>query len=137
MAVPFFINDVPMECINQAAIIYHVPATMIVSILRIEGGRQGMAKLNTDGSYDYGPMQINSRWLGKIAQYGYTREDIQYDPCKNVAVGAWILGTSIADGKDLWNGVGNYHSHTTWLNQHYNQKVQNFHKWLLAVINKK
>ena len=133
--VPFLINDVPIECINHAAVAYHVPATMIISILKTEGGRNGMKSPNTDGTYDYGPMQINSRWLGTLARYGYTVNDLQFDPCINVSVGAWILATNIADGKTVWNGVGNYHSHTPHLNITYSQKVQHFHHWLTKVIN--
>ena len=119
------INDVPIECINQAAITYHVPATMIITILKTEGGKNGEANKNKDGSYDYGSMQINSCWLEKIGSYGYTRQDIQYKPCVNVAVGAWILAQSIASGKNIWHGVGNYHSHTPVFNQVYSEKVKN------------
>ena len=132
--VPFFINDVPIECINHAALTYHVPATMIISILKTEGGKNGMKSPNTDGTYDYGPMQINTRWLNTIARYGYTENDLRYDPCANVFVGTWILASNIADGKTIWNGVGNYHSHTPHLNATYSQKVQNFHTWLVKVI---
>jgi len=128
------IHDVPIECINQAAITYQVPATMIISILKTEGGRNGVASRNKDGSYDYGPMQINSRWLEKIAPYGITKQDLQYKPCVNVAVGAWILALSIADGKDIWHGVGIYHSRTEVFNQRYRQKVEHFHNWLIDAI---
>jgi len=133
--VPFFVNDVPIECINQAAISYHVPATYIISILKMEGGKNGLKSPNKDGTYDYGPMQINSRWLSTVATYGYTEYDLQFNPCANVAVGTWILAKEIADGQTIWNGVGNYHSHTAALNLGYGQKAQRIHNWLLKVIN--
>lgn len=44
-----YINDVPIECVNQAAIVYHVPATLLISILKVENGRAGMARKNTRG----------------------------------------------------------------------------------------
>ena len=115
------IHDVPIECINQAAVTYSVPATMIISILKTEGGRNGEANLNKDGTYDYGPMQVNGRWVEKVSRYGITRHDLQYNSCVNVAVGTWILALSIADGKDLWHGVGIYHSRTKLFNQRYQQ----------------
>jgi hypothetical protein len=68
-------------------------------------------------------MQINSIWLNKIRPYGYTREEIQYDPCVNVMVGAWILSTNIASSADFWQGVGGYHSYTPGLNREYQNKV--------------
>lgn len=99
------INGVPIECINRAAIEYHIPATLIVSVLKTENGRVGSANLNKNGTYDYGPMQLNSSWLFKIAPYGYTQQSLQYNPCVNVSVGTWILASEIASSQDLWRGV--------------------------------
>jgi soluble lytic murein transglycosylase-like protein len=135
MPIALIINDVPIECINTAAITYQVPATLIISILKTENGKNGLASENKDGSIDYGPMQINSRWLNKIAHFGYTQSDIQFNPCKNIAVGTWILSQNIAEGKNLWNGVGNYHSHTFELNKSYNYHIRNFHNRLENIIN--
>jgi hypothetical protein len=124
------IQDVPIECINQAAVTYYVPAIVIISVLQTEGGRVGMAKLNNNGTYDYGPMQINSIWLRKIEPYGFTREKIQYDACANVMVGTWILSQEIADNQSTWEGVGDYHSHSFQLNQNYQGKVKNIYQKL-------
>lgn len=101
----------------------HVPAKTIIAVLATEGGEVGMASPNKNGTYDYGPMQINTVWLKQIASYGYTKEQIQYDPCVNVMVGTWILSQAIADSKNYWRGVGNYHSHTVHLNKTYQEKV--------------
>lgn len=117
------IHGVPIECINQAALTYNVPAKLILSILAVEGGEVGMASPNKNGTHDYGPMQINTIWLSKIKRYGYTQEQIQYDPCANVMVGAWILSQNIADSTDLWRGIGGYHSYNPALNQKYQNKV--------------
>jgi len=127
MPSTLFVHDVPIDCINQAAVTYHVPATLIISVLGVEGGHVGSASKNANGSYDYGPMQINTLWLKKIGPYGYTKEQIQYDPCANVMVGAWILGTSIANSPDFWRGVAGYHSNTPSLNQAYQTKVWNIY----------
>jgi hypothetical protein len=129
------INDVPVECINKAAIQYHIPATLIISVLRMENGHVGDAMVNKNGTIDYGPMQINSIWLREIQKYGYTRETIQYDPCANVAVGAWLLSRAIADDKTLWKGVGNYHSHTCSKNIAYRTKVQKIYTLLVQYLN--
>jgi len=124
------IHGVPIECINRAAIVYNVPATLIISVLTVEGGEVGMASRNKNGTYDYGPMQINTIWLEKIKPYGYTREKIQYDACANVMVGAWILSKNIADSADLWRGVGGYHSYTPHLNHAYGYKVSDIYRML-------
>ena len=62
-------------------------------------------------------------WLATIAPYGYTQQQIQYDPCINVLVGTWILSREIAESQNYWQGVGNYHSHTLTFNQRYEQQV--------------
>ncbi|BBB15816.1 Soluble lytic murein transglycosylase and related regulatory proteins [Candidatus Rickettsiella viridis] len=124
------IHGVPIECINQAAVTYHVPAKLILSILAIEGGRVGLASSNKNGSFDYGPMQINSIWLAKIQQYGYTQQQLQYDPCANVMVGTWILSQNIANASTTWRGIGGYHSHTTALNYRYQKKVSEVYQLL-------
>ena len=124
MLSALLIHGVGIECINQAAVTYYVPAKTIIAVLMTEGGKVGMASPNKNGTYDYGPMQINSVWLAKIAPYGYTQQQVQYDPCVNVLVGTWILSREIAEGQDYWQGIGNYHSHTLTFNQHYQKQVR-------------
>lgn len=118
------IHGVPIECINQAATTYHVPATLILAVLAVENGANGSASPNRNGTFDFGPMQINSIWLSQIRLYGYTQHQLQYDPCVNVKVGTWILSQQIAtDASSLWRGVGSYHSHSARLNRDYQIKV--------------
>jgi hypothetical protein len=134
-ASALLINDVPIECINKAAVQYHVPAMLIISVLRMENGHVGSANVNKNGTVDYGPMQINSIWLPKIQKYGYTQYKIQYDPCANVAVGTWLLSQEIANDRTLWKGVGDYHSHTYHHNMAYRTKVQKIYTLLNKYIN--
>jgi len=117
-------HGVPLHCINEAAMQYFVPARMIVAVLQIEGGKVGQANKNRNGTFDYGPMQVNSIWLKKIKKYGYTAYDLQYNPCVNVKVGTWILAQEIADSRVLWRGVGDYHSHTYLKNLKYSSKIR-------------
>ncbi len=117
MVSALLINDVPVECINAAAVKYYVPAAVIISVLQVENGRVGMKKRNPNGSYDFGPMQINSLWLRDLSRYGIALDDLVYDPCVNVDVGTWILSQKIADANVLWKGVADYHSKTP--NEHF------------------
>lgn len=82
-------------------------------------------------------MQINSIWLPKLAAYGYTKNDIQYNACKNVEVATWILSQSIAEGQNLWVGAGNYHSHTPRLNYKYRAEIHAQYKKIASVLNAK
>ena len=132
------INDVPIECINLAAMQYNVPAVIIISVLKAEGGRTGSASVNKNGTIDYGPMQINTIWLDKLKKYGYSVNDLQYDPCLNVAAGTWILAQAIAeDTSSIWKGIGNYHSHSYVENLSYQYKVNVYTKLLEKILSGK
>lgn len=134
--IPITINDVDIDCINRAAITYHVSVPIILSVMKKENGRNGLAVLNKkNGTHDYGVMQINDVWLPKILPYGYTKHDIQYDACKNVMVGTWILSQSIAYGKNLWSGIGNYHSHTPDHNRNYRNDIYKNYSKINYILN--
>lgn len=140
MLSALLVNGVPIECINHAAIAYHVPATLITSILLTEGGKVGSATPNKNGSYDYGPMQINTIWLNKLHEFGITQDDIQYNPCINVWVGTWILSQRIADATNLSYGVGSYNSYSPPQNYRYRTKVSGVYNnlnYLLSIPNDK
>ena len=132
--IPFLINDVPIQCIHQAAVAYQVPAKLIISVLKTENGRIGMANKNKNGTYDYGPMQINGMWLATINKYGYTANDIQYDACDNVKVGAWILAQKINGEDQVWRGVGDYHSKRVEINSGYADRVYEGYSKLTSKI---
>jgi soluble lytic murein transglycosylase-like protein len=116
-------HDVPLACINQAAVQWHVPATIILSVIKTENGRNGLAVKNKNGTYDLGVMQINTSWLPMLKSKGLTAEQVKSDPCINVSVGTWILAKGIASGAG-WKGVGNYNSYTEKHNQIYREKVK-------------
>lgn len=110
-------------CIDQAAHEYGLHPMLLQSVMMVEGGKLGFSR-NTNGSYDLGPMQINSTWLPKLAPYGITARSLAYDTCMNVRTGAWILKSEIVKaGGDVWQGIGNYHSHTPKFNLIYRNKV--------------
>ncbi len=121
-----YFHEVPIECINQAATEYQVPAALIMAIIQVEGGSTGLAMPNTNGTFDLGVMQINTTWASTFEQKGYTISDIQDDACKNVEVGTWILSQCLAnDSNNLITAVGDYHSHTPTYNHEYAVKVLN------------
>ena len=103
--------------------------------MKKENGRNGQAVRNKNGTFDLGVLQINTRWLSTLARYGYTREDLQNNPCKNVMAATWILASGLANSKTLWSGVGNYNSHTAKFNKHYSESVsQDFDKIKHAIM---
>ena len=115
-------------CIFTAAQTYAVPPSVILGVLHVEGGRTGMASYNTNGTYDLGPMQINTIWLPQLARYWHVSERtalrmVRDDTCVNVGVGAWILRAKMNEAGSLYEGIAHYHSATPGLGSRYRQKV--------------
>jgi soluble lytic murein transglycosylase-like protein len=121
------------RCIEASARYNRLPPALLLAIRRQEAGRVGLWRGNADGSYDYGVMQINSRWLPKMEARGYTAQALVYDACASIAAGAWILAQALAahgswDRRDAaarayWLAVGDYHSKTPALNRAYAERV--------------
>lgn len=124
----------PLHCINEAAREYHIPARLLIAILQVEGGKAGQLVKNKSGSYDLGPAQINSAWLPALKAHGITAAQVQFDPCINIKVGAWIAAKAIASENNLLTGIGNYHSHTQLYNQSYAQKIRVYFTKLHLVL---
>ena len=115
-------------CLFLAAQTYNVPPAVLVGIYQVEGGQVGQEVGNTNGTYDLGPMQINTSWLPDLARlWGVSpataRHWVRDDPCTNVGVAAWILRTNLNHTNDLAQAIAYYHSRTPGYGQPYKQKV--------------
>lgn len=113
---------VTWECTNTIANEFGIPLPLLLGIMRTEGGEVGMISENRNGSYDIGPMQINTLWLPKTRGYGISDAEILFNGCTNVAVGAWIL-SDLLQRYPLWEAVGYYHSRTQHLSKGYASRV--------------
>ncbi|MRU28317.1 lytic transglycosylase domain-containing protein [Xylella fastidiosa] len=112
-------------CVVQAANDYTLPVRGLLSVWLTEGGHLGTVSKNTNGTADYGPMQINTVWATRLeTQFGVTRHMITDDFCWSVRAGAYILRYEINHaGGSFWDGVGHYHSHTPQYKYEYIKRV--------------
>lgn len=123
MAVPF------ASCMLLVAHLYGLPPRVLPSIHRVEGGAVGAVHHNTDGSDDFGYMQVNTRWLGPLARYTRTSTDtvrrrLTAEPCYGIAAAGAIMRTYLEEEHgNLMRAVGDYHSHTPALNLGYQTQV--------------
>lgn len=99
-------------CVDQASHDFRVPRVVILLILDAEAGWVGAASPNTNGSYDYGPMQVNSSWLPTFARFGITRDMLQNHACTNIYAGTWLLSKLMAEHTQIVDVIANYHSPT-------------------------
>ena len=121
-AVIMYVNP---QCVQEVAIRYDLPMALLVAVMHVEGGTVGKKSMNSNGTVDYGPMQVNSLWLPELQKFGITKETLRDNGCVNVAVGSWILRKNIdREKKSIWRGIGAYHSKTKKLNERYSVKIR-------------
>lgn len=113
----------------------------LLAVMKVEDGRVGMFSANSNGSYDLGPMQVNTIHLGDMEKvFGIGRSQlaqlIAYDGCFNVAVGAWLLRTKTNEaGGNFWYGIGRYHSKTSDKSTRYILRVHTIMQALVSTTN--
>ncbi|CDG40291.1 MULTISPECIES: lytic transglycosylase domain-containing protein [Asaia] len=117
------------SCMIFVAALYHLPPRVLPAILGVENGRNGMVRHNSNGTDDLGVMQVNTLWLGPIAQFTHATPQSVYrnlltQPCYNISAAGAIMRLYLNESHgDLMRAVGNYHSHTIALNLAYQQRV--------------
>lgn len=115
-------------CLMLASQTYSVPPAVLVGIYKAEGGRIGQEVRNDNGSYDLGPMQINTIWMPLLAEKWSVNETtarrwVRDDPCTNVGVAAWILRGHMKETKSLSQAIAYYHSRTPEYGTKYKTRV--------------
>lgn len=115
-------------CLILASQTYAVPPAVLVGIYKAEGGKIGQEVKNTNGSYDLGPMQINTVWLPELSERWGVTEDtarkwVRDDACTNVGVSAWILKGHMVRTGSLSQAIAHYHSRTPRYGYKYKNRV--------------
>ena len=111
-------------CWEEVGQRYNINPYLLAAVAKTESNFNARAvRQNTNGTRDIGVMQINSIWLPALARYGVTEAHL-YDPCANIAVGAWILSQQQGRYGNTWEAVGAYHSKTPSYKWKYANSVQ-------------
>ncbi|WP_413187720.1 lytic transglycosylase domain-containing protein [Paraburkholderia sacchari] len=120
------------DCFDEAARYQKVNPLILRAIAWQESHNTPDAlNRNTNGSVDYGVMQINSIHLPALARYGISSSTLM-QPCKNVYIAAWHLRQKMNKYGNTWAAVGAYHSETPALRDRYAQQIAAIlRKWKL------
>ena len=124
-------SPVTAHCIQQAAQHYQISPLLILAILKTEAGRPGLAVRNKNGTYDLGPMQVNTLW---VKRHKLNAQELRDHGCFNVHVGTAILANELRRAKDVGTGIGNYHSRTPKYHRRYRRLVQRSLKQLGGLL---
>lgn len=97
-------------CFDEAGAQYGINPQILRAIAKVESDFKPRAiNWNTNGSYDFGVMQINSSWAPTL---GLERWNTLGDTCANIKTGAWILATCMKKYGYTWEAIGCYNSQT-------------------------
>jgi hypothetical protein len=114
-----------LKCMLVVAATVGLPPRVLPVIQKIEGGAPGTITLDSNGTQDFGVMQVNSIWIAPLAARAQlspveTRLRLIEDPCFNIAAAALILQDYLVENHgELLPAIGDYHSHTPGLNAAY------------------
>ena len=136
------IGIVTPKCFIHAANVNHISVSILAALMKTEGGRSGMTRLNKNGSHDLGVMQVNDRtWVPKIARQYFGGDTsaayatIRDNGCYNVMVGASIFSTYLDEsGGDYMKAIGYYNSHTPYYMQKYQNTVMSKYMYVYNVF---
>ena len=110
-------------CFEEAGNRYGISPQLLYAISKGESSFNPLAiNYNTNGTYDYGLMQINSTWEPVLRKLGISWNNLA-DPCTNVMVGTWVLSQCIRDYGYTWSAVGCYNSRTPSKRDRYAARV--------------
>lgn len=115
------------QCIRQAAGGRRWLEKTLWGLRDQEAGWIGAEVLNTNGTHDLGPLQVNSSWVLKLSavvdrQPALVRAWLINDPCFNVQSARWIFLSGLRATGDYWRAIGVYHSPTPWRQERYRRK---------------
>jgi soluble lytic murein transglycosylase-like protein len=97
-------------CFDEAGEQYGINPMILRAIAKVESNFDPAAlNRNTNGTYDFGLMQINSSWARTL---GLERWNALGDACYNTMTGAWILANCMNKYGYSWKAIGCYNSQT-------------------------
>lgn len=121
-------------CWDEVGARYQINPLLLAAIAKTESSFNPRVRTqNSDSSYDIGMMGINSSHLPMLAKFGISEQNL-YDPCTNIAVGAYLLRKHQLQRGNTWDAVGSYHSKTPSLKWAYAQRVSKNLNSLMAGI---
>lgn len=113
-------------CWQEAGNKYNISPILLYAIAKHESGLRSnlISSLNSDGTYDIGLMQINSRHLPVLAQYGISEKTL-LNGCTSAYVAAWLLADNFKRMGNTWTAVGAYNAKTAWKRANYAWAIHN------------
>ena len=126
--------NVANQCIVRASREFDVHPLVIKAVMLTENGKPGMVNRNTNGTYDVGPMQLNTINIPSLRKKfpWLTPNLLANNTCANIIAGSYFLSEKIKEAGSVVEGVGNYHSKTDKYHQRYLGRFKPIFRKLVA-----
>lgn len=124
-------------CALAASVRYDVPADALLSVYSVERGGADTWSHDANGTWDIGPLQFNTAYLGGLKRYGITPSVVEGRTCYPWFLAAWrIHNQLVEDHGGFWTRVARYHSATPRYVEAYRRKLLEYaprwRAWLIA-----
>ena len=124
-------------CALAASVRYDVPADALLSVYSVERGGADTWSHDVNGTWDIGPLQFNTAYLGGLKRYGITPSVVEGRTCYPWFLAAWrIHNQLVEDHGGFWTRVARYHSATPRYVEAYRRKLLEYaprwRAWLIA-----
>lgn len=102
------------QCVIKVSNAYKVPLEVLLAVLSVEKGAPDSKNINNNGSYDYGPGQINTIRFPEIKHFIDSQAQLKEDSCTNILTVGYLLHQHIHIEKlPFWTAIGTYHYRET------------------------
>lgn len=129
-----------ISCVIAAAQAYKIPPALMLAVASVEGGKNGTASRNTNGTYDLGHFQLNTAHWKKGGFFAeYDMERARWDGCLNAHMASRLMRWQFDNraSRDWWTAAASYHSTTPRHNARYKKvlmaKTREWESWLKKV----
>lgn len=129
-----------ISCVITAAQAYKLPPALMLAIASVEGGKNGTASRNSNGTYDIGHFQLNTTHWRKGGFFSqYDMERARWDGCLNARMASRFMRWQLDNraSRDWWTAAASYHSATPRHNERYKRiliaKAREWQSWLNTV----
>ncbi len=98
-------------CFEEAAEAYGIPLEWLFALSFTESSFwPDSSNENSNGTSDFGFMQINTTWKKEAERAGYDWEQIMTNPCANIMFGSYILRHNYDRTKNFSRAIGAYNA---------------------------
>lgn len=125
------VSSINKECADLISLSSKIHMSLLAAYLKTENSTSGSILVNDNGSYDIGPMQVNTiNWKKLHDKYQITPLQLRFDGCINLLAGAHLIRNrfdrhsreDISTWDIFYRVAAEYHSYTAEHNRNYQGK---------------